>query len=77
MKRPKKQGSRRHMTPLERGLAICGRRAGMTWEALADVFHRDVNTLRRSVKDQALMRNAQSIRKEMRTCPPCADTVTR
>lgn len=66
MKRPKKQGSRRRMTPLERGLAVSGRRNGMTWDEIAECLRRDPSTLRSAVKrHKELFRNVQTIRKEI------------
>ncbi|MCK1543338.1 hypothetical protein IVB12_15590 [Bradyrhizobium sp. 179] len=64
MIRPEKQGSRKHMTPLEKGLAICARRSGMPWDHIAEALKRDEKTIKRAFRQHPeLLRNAQTIRK--------------
>lgn len=42
-----KRGSKRHMTPLERGLALSARRRGMTLDMISEALYRDPRTLQR------------------------------
>lgn len=49
-RRSRKQGSRRRMTPLERGLVVAARREGKTWDFIAEALYREPRTLKAAYK---------------------------
>lgn len=68
MIRPKKQGSRKHMTPLEKGLAISARRSGMSWDEIADALKRFKRTVQRACRHHPeLFEHVAKIRKNVRS----------
>ena len=59
---------RKHMTPLDVGLAINGRKMGLSLDALSEIFHRDRNTIIRLFKRHAVKPIRKS-KKEYIQCP--------
>lgn len=63
----KGRGTKSHMTPLDRGLALTARKDGFTIAALCIIFHRDTRTMNR-----LFLKN--NLTKRYRRCPPTSNS---